>query len=238
VQSGDETISSRRTFTGDARRLWVYPLGSMTRSAMRSRMIHASLLTLLLLIIGAACQGRGGFAEISDSTERIDVVLASVLPPRGSGWHLSRIHRGSVDLAKLGSVDTQSFAGKVLLSRLPRLNTKEEFLEVVSRQRARDSGDPRYEDILNVEKIVVENGIWVIRFHMKYKDFGAVNLKTGVPYLIVEDYGAVYRHPFHQDVAVNVALSQRSMPDQMDSEFAQLAEAFLISVKFRRESTK
>jgi len=210
----------------------------MTRPAMRSRTMQVSMLTLLLLFFGGACQGRGGYVEIVDSTKRIDVSLATVRPPSGPGWHLSRIHPGSVSLGKLGSVDSQSFSGLVVLSRLPRLSSKEDFLEFVSRQRARDSGDLRYQDILNIETVGVENGIWVIRFHMKHKDFGAANRRSNTPYLVVEDYGAVYQHPYYKDVAVNVALSQRSAPEQMDAAFAQFAEAFINSVEFVRETPK
>jgi hypothetical protein len=137
-------------------------------------------------------------------------------------------------VAKLGDADGQSYAGLVGLSRLPELSLTQEFLELASRQRERDSGNPRYEDILVEEKVSSENGIWVFRFHIKYKDFGATNLPESDGYLIIEDFGASFRHPFDKGVAVNVALSQRSRPGDANLDFKQLADEFVSSTKFQR----
>lgn len=194
-----------------------------------------SLCSLFAVLAFCACAGgpsAGPYVRITNPNARIDVSLALVLPPGGSGWSLSRIHAGSVRFGKLGSAPGESFFGLVVLSRLPPLNSREEFQSVVSRQRARDSGDPRFEDIVNDETVSVEDGVWVFRFHMKYKDFGANSVQPGSSYLIVEDYGAVFRHPDHRDVAVTVSLSRRSTPEDSDGAFEKLAADFTGSVEF------
>jgi len=167
------------------------------------------------------------------AAERIDVVFASVLPPSGSGWTQVREHPGKVSLGKRGAASGQSFVGTVVLVRLPALKSKEEFFALVSRQRARDSNDTRFEDLIRDETVSVQDGVWVVRFHMKYKDFGATNRPKTAPYLIVEEFGAVFRHPFENGVAVHVALSQRSLPQDLDETFEKVAEDFLGSVQFR-----
>jgi hypothetical protein len=167
------------------------------------------------------------------AAERIDVMLASVLPPSGSGWTQFREHPGKVSLGKLGAASGQSFAGTVLLTKLPALKSKEEFFALVSRQRARDSSDTRFEDLVRDETVSIHDGVWVVRFHVKYKDFGANNRPKTAHYLIAEEFGAVFRHPFEDGVAVYVALSQRSLPQDLDESFEKLAKKFVASVEFR-----
>jgi hypothetical protein len=171
--------------------------------------------------------------QLAGQAERIDVMLASVRPPSGSGWTQVRDNPAKVSLGKLGAASSQSFAGTVVLTRLPPLRSKEEFLTLVSRQRARDSNDTRFEDLVRVETVSAQDGVWMVRFHMKYKDFGASNRPKTAPYLIVEDFGAVFRHPFENGVAVNVALSQRSLPQDLDEAFERVANDFVGSVEFR-----
>jgi hypothetical protein len=157
---------------------------------------------------------------------------------RGSGWMQLREHAGKVHLGKLGAASGQSFSGMVVLTRLPTLKSKEEFFELVSGQRARDSDDPRFEELTKDEATSVEDGVWVFRFHVKYKDLGANNLPAGAGHLIVEDFGAVFRHPNEEGVAVSVSLSQRSMPQDVDETFEQLAEDFLSSVEFNSDRNR
>lgn len=78
----------------------------------------------------------------------------------------------------------------------------------------------------------VEDGIWVVRFHIKYKDFGAANLPPLTPYLVIEDLGATFRHPEYSGVAVTVALSQRSLPEAPLENFEAVAKRLIKSVQF------
>lgn len=201
------------------------------------RRFTLALATISILACGRVPKG-DEYVELRDPNERIDVVLASVLPPSGSGWMQLREHAGKVHLGKLGAASGQSFSGMVVLTRLPTLKSKEEFFELVSRQRARDSDDPRFEDLTKDEATSVEDGVWVFRFHVKYKDLGANNLPAGAAHLIVEDFGAVFRHPNEEGVAVSVSLSQRSMPQDVDETFEQLAEDFLSSVEFNSDRNR
>ena len=196
-----------------------------------------ALATLSILACGRGPKGNA-FVELRDPNERINLVLASVLPPGGSGWSQLREHPGRVQLGKLGTAPGQSFTGTVVLSKLPVVKSKEEFFQVVSTQRARDSDDSRFEDLVKDETISEKDGVWMLRFHMKYKDFGASNLPAGARHLIVEDFGAVFRHPKEAGVAVTVGLSQRSMPEDVDETFEKVAEDFLGSVEFHAAPTR
>ena len=201
----------------------------------RSRCGAAAVLALAVFACGVAPREK---RVPRDPKERIDVVLASVRPPTDSEWTIEREHAGKVALGKLGAASGQSFAGQVLLTGLPALESTEQFLKFAVGERALDSNDPRYEDIVRDQTVSVENGVWVFRFHIKYKDFGAVNRPPSAPYLIVEDFGAIFRHPSEHGVGVYVALSQRALPQDLDGALKQEADEVLGSIEFSSAPTR
>ena len=199
---------------------------------------------LLILVLAAvpslSCGASSKDSErevLPDSSRRISLGLVSVVPPKEAGWSVKQAST-RITLGKLGVVPSHSFAGLVVLTQLPVLNSKEEFFDWNVRQRARDAGDPRYRDLVKDETVTIENGVWVFRFHAKYEDSGAHNLRAGTPYLVIEDIGTVFRHPFESGVAVYVAISQRSTPQDVDGAFERVAKDFLGSVEFHSNPSK
>ena len=152
--------------------------------------------------------------------------------PDGSDWSYSREHEGRVTFGKLGGDAVQSLSGMVVLSKRPSLESEAAFLDLVRDQRSRDAGDSRCEDIIREESVSVNDGTWVVRFSIKYRDFGASNLPPAARYLVIEDRGATFRHPMYSGVAVTITLSQRSLPDAPLENFAALAEHLINSVEF------
>jgi hypothetical protein len=71
-----------------------------------------------------------------------------------------------------------------------------------------------------------------VRYHTKYKDFGATNLPKGASYLIVEDIGIMCRHPDNKNVGITIALSQRSLPEDAIENFEKLANDFIKNAEF------
>jgi hypothetical protein len=190
-------------------------------------------LAFALALFGTSCSaGATPPVDAFDQAGRISVTLASVAKPAGPDWSYSRDHPGRVSFGRLGGDSAQSLSGMVVLSRLPPLESQAEFLKLVSKQRSRDSADSRFEDIVREELVAIDQGIWVVRFHIKYKDFGATNLPPLARYLVIEDLGATFRHPEHSEVAVTVALSQRSRPEAPFENFEALAEGLIKSVRF------
>ncbi len=179
-----------------------------------------------------------GFAEsarytkIENLTNRIELLGISLLPPQENGWSYIRNHPARITFGKSGAQDGQSVMGGVVLSKLPDVGSEEEFLEVVSKQRHRDKGNPRYEDILDEQTISHEKNTLGVRIHTKYKDFGAKNMPGGSSYLVVEDIGIMCRHPENKNVAVSIILSQRSRPEDTITNFQALAEGFIKDAEF------
>ena len=164
---------------------------------------------------------------IVDLNERINVAGVSLLPPQEKGWKYIKKHPARTEFGRLGANSSQSFTGMVVLSRLPDIKSKSEFYNLMSKQRSRDSSDTRYESILNKENISKEKDTIAFRFHTKYKDFGANNKPSSSGYLIIEDFGIILQHPKDKNIAVYIALSQRSLPSDSNANFEKLALEFI-----------
>jgi hypothetical protein len=197
------------------------------------------LVSVLAAVLTVSCSaGANQRTDGSDRSGRLSVTLASVAKPAGPDWSYSRDHPGRVTLGRLGKDSAQSLSGIVVLSKLPSFESQAEFLDLVREQRGRESGDTRFEDIVREESVSTEDGIWVVRFHIKYKDFGANNLPPLARYLVIEDLGATFRHPKYSGVAVTVALSQRSLPEAPFVNFEAVAEGLIKSVQFHSDPSE
>lgn len=194
---------------------------------------HLLLITFLLGSICGCKTNNLNPTKITDQTIRLEVLGVSLLPPQEDGWHYVKKHPARIEFGKIGTPKGQSFAGMVVLSKLPDIGSEKEFLEVISKQRKRDSGNPRYEDLLNEETVSYEKNTIAVRFHTKYKDYGAKNLPKSSSYLIVEDIGIICRHPENKNVGVTIALSQRSTPEDASKTFESLAEDFIKNAEFK-----
>lgn len=172
------------------------------------------------------------FIKITSLTNRFEVLGVSVLPPQEDGWHYSKVHPARIEFNGIGDRESQSLAGAVILSKLPTTSSKEEFMKIVSEQRARNTGNPRFENLINDEVFSSEKDTPAVRYHTKYKDFGATNLPKGAKYLIVEDIGIMCCHPENRNVGVTIALSQRSLPGDAIENFEKLANDFIKNVEF------
>lgn len=190
-----------------------------------------SILSVAIFTMFVSVASASDYTQITDTNARIDTAGVSLLPPQEKGWAYKRTHPARTEFGKLGVKDGQSFSGMVVLSKLPSIKTDEEFLQIISKQRNRDSKDPRYEDILNEEKLSNQKNTRAVFFYKKYKDFGANNLPTASSHLIIEDIGTIFQHPDKKNIAVYIALSQRSKPEDVNESFKELALEFIKNAK-------
>ncbi len=194
---------------------------------------HCLLAIAIFLTSALGCiAGQAGFEKITNLTNRIEVIGLTLLPPQEEGWEYKKISPAKTQFGKVGTQKGQSLAGLVVLSKLPNIGSKEEFMKVFSEQLARDTGNPRFEDLINDEVFSTEKNTPSVRYHTKYKDFGVTNLPKGAKYLIVEDFGIMCRHPGNKNVGVTIALSQRSLPEDAIENFEALANDFIKNAEF------
>ncbi len=86
------------------------------------------------------CATKGDYTKIDSQNQRIYIEGVSILPPQGDDWHFRKEHDGSIQFGKSGKTQDQSLIGIVVLTIiLPDFKTEEEFLNIVSEQRAKDS---------------------------------------------------------------------------------------------------
>ncbi len=186
----------------------------------------------MVLLLSACSTSKTKYITISNLSERIKTPAYSVLPPQEKGWAYNRETPIKLVFGRQNSKNDQSYVGFVVVSRLIKVNSKEEYFDFVTSQRNRDIGNPRYEDISNEENVELIENNYVFRFHKKFKDFGAKNLPKSAKYLVIEDYGATYQHPLKENYAVTIALSQRTLPSGMVNSFHILAKEFVDSIQF------
>lgn len=170
--------------------------------------------------------------EITDQTNRLEIYGVSMLPPQENGWHYEKLTPGKIEFGKAISKE-KSFVIQVSLSRLPAFESKEEFIKFLSEQRQRNTGDPRYETLINDETFSEEKKCPALRFHTKYKDKKSPYLPKGAEAFIVEDYGIFCMHPKGGgDVSANIVCSQRSLEGDERTDWEKLANQFIQNVEF------
>jgi tetratricopeptide (TPR) repeat protein len=186
------------------------------------------------------CATKGDYTKIHTQNQKIDIEGVSILPPQGDGWYFRKEHDGSIRFVKSGKTQDQSLVGLVVLSMLPDCNTKEEFLNIVSEQRARNSQNPRFEIILNDEVLSDEKDNFCVRAHTTVKDFKSKNLPATAGFLLMENIDLICRHPFDKRIAVTIGFSQRALPNNEFRNFESDANEFIknvILIPFEKTNT-
>jgi hypothetical protein len=191
-------------------------------------------LILILFILGATCgcmANTPNLTEIKDPSARLEIFGVSMLPPQEDGWHYEKLTPGKIEFGKVVSKE-KSFVALVSLSRLPEFESKEDFMKFLSDQRQRNTGNPRYETLMNDEAFSEEKETPALRFHTKYKDKASLHLPKGKEAFIIEDYGIFCRHPQVFDVSVNIVFSQRALEGEERTDWEKIANEFIENVEF------
>lgn len=169
------------------------------------------------------------FQKVVPSAERIRIAGVSILPPEGDDWYLKKEHDGSIHFGKSGKTQDQLIVGSVVLVKLPDLKSREEFLNLVSEQRVKDSKGPR-EILLNKEVLSDERGEFCVCTHTVSKEFKAKNLPVTSGFLLMENIELNCRHPYDKNIAVHIGFSQRTLPNNTFKDFESDANKFIKNV--------
>ncbi len=193
---------------------------------------HLVLVAFSLVSICGCMANDLNLTEITNQTNRLEIYGVSMLPPQEDGWHYEKLTPGKIEFGKVVSKE-KSFVALVSLSQLPAFESKEEFVEYLSDQRQRNTGNPRYETLVNDEAFSEEKEVPALRFHTKYKDKESPHLPKGKEAFIVEDYGIFCMHPKGGgDVSVNIVFSQRALEGEERTDWEKVANEFIQSVEF------
>lgn len=92
--------------------------------------------TMIFLLVDSCLASGAGFTEVTDLDNRIETPAYSILPPQEAGWMYLRENPIKLSFGKLGPLESQSFSGMVSMSRMPVVETQEEFFVAISKQRA------------------------------------------------------------------------------------------------------
>ncbi len=195
------------------------------------KLIQFTLCLLLLSSTGCLAQSPERIS-VTNTSERIEIFGVSMLPPQEDGWSYEKLTPGKIEFGKAISKE-KSFVIQVSLSRLPAVESKEEFMKLLSDQRQRNTGNPRYETLINEETFSEEKKCPALRFHTKYKDKKSPYLPKGKEAFVVEDYGIFCMHPKGGgDISANIVCSQRSMEGEERADWEKVANEFIQNVEF------
>jgi len=194
------------------------------------KLIQFALSLLLLSSTGCLAQSPERIS-VTNNSERIEIFGVSMLPPQEDEWSYEKLTPGKIQFAK-GNNKEASFIVHISLSKLPNFESKEEFMNYLSEQRQRNTGNPRFENTLNTEEFSEEKETPSMRFHTRYKDKGSPHLPEGEPYYISDEYGIFCRHPKAWGVSVNIVCSQRTIPNKERLDWKSFADEFIKNVEF------
>jgi hypothetical protein len=184
---------------------------------------------ILLFMFG--CTTSHPYEKVKDSSAVISLSGFSISPPDGKGWYRGKNDNKRIIFARKGDNRTQSLIAMALVHNLPDVtsDSEDEFLKMVSKIRRRKNNKSRFKNILKEETVSHEKSTFTVRFHTKYKDYGAKNMPKSVKYMVTEDIGILWRHPENKNIGLTIGLSQRHLEGDPVKDFKKITDEFIKS---------
>lgn len=190
---------------------------------------NSILICCLAIFLLTGCSSVPPFEKVEDQTVVITLPGFSLKAPPGKGWYKGQQDSQKVIFARKGDNKNQSLIAMAIRHSLPDINpdTDQGLLNMVAEMRRRDPKNKRFETILKEEVISKEKSTVAIRFHTKYKDYGAKNKPKTAKYMITEDIGILWRHPQEKNIGLTIGLSQRYLEGDPVNDFEKIANEFI-----------
>ena len=189
------------------------------------------LITILIFITG--CVGYGapaGFTSVPSGMEKMKLGWEGIefLPPQSSNWSINR-EGYTVVFGKRDS-DTHTYIASISYVTAPKVSNPQELVEIVKQQWDKDSTDPRYEMEYNNTILDPRFSNYSTKHNKRYKDKSATNVGSN-QYLMLEDYGYAFIHPYNPDVMVTVLYSERFAPGEQKQASIIERENFVQNIR-------
>lgn len=155
----------------------------------------------------------------------------SFVLPEGKPW--SAISRSTYEahFGRFGESKKETLVVYVTVYNIPQVASKQEFLELVKKGRAKEPETGRFEKIRNSEEINQERSETCVVHKAASKDFG-VDARRGGEYSVYETYGMNCIHPGKPAVGIMVELSRKAPPENPYPGFDFMGANLLKSVTF------
>ncbi len=189
------------------------------------------LLIALCVFLLISCVAEKKPNLINTSVRINDIRGLSILPPQEPGWTIE--HRGD-NRVVFGKVETNPYsthAIHVILIRLPKIKSKEHFLQYVSKGKDAQQPIERFEAIKINREVISDQSNYCVKFHDVVKDKKA-RTPSGMKPMILEVIGKTCQHPKNKTIGVDFGYSYRYPTGSKDPELEQKAKAFLKEVQF------
>jgi len=153
-------------------------------------------------------------------------------PPKNEDWLIAYRDKSQTALAKSGGKEDETYALNIILFDLPKIDSKEAFLDYVKTGREKDTDSDRF-DIIN-EKIAPYKkfGDFCISYHTVAIDKKAKKRSKKKDSMILEMAGYVIRHPQNKNIGINFDYSHRYYKGDKDANLSVKASELFRRLEF------
>jgi hypothetical protein len=183
----------------------------------------------VLLLVSCAHQMYPGVADPSVRINNVSGV--SVLPPQDQGWPIPHRSLYELGLIKRGDKPDSTYAARVKLFQLPKIDSAEQYLKYVSEGRAAEPATGRFKITQNKEEIYSGREGYCVRYHSVSED-KAAKTQSGAKVMVMETIGYNCQHSKNKAIGVDFGYSYRHYAGDEDANLEKKANAFLDQVQF------
>jgi hypothetical protein len=184
----------------------------------------------LAFLVSSCSMYPAGFEVITSDKQKTPIVWNGLqfLPPQNGNWFVNK-NDTPPRFVKSDSL-THTYVARVYYATAPKFKNVNELAESTRPQWQLNADSERFD--VDKYEVIPDNkfGDFSVRHFKRYKDKGAPN-KIGTPYLILEEYGYAFIHPYNPDLMVVVFYSERFTSGEQTKASIIEREQFINNVK-------
>jgi hypothetical protein len=159
-------------------------------------------------------------------------VYFSMLPPQDSGWIIVFRNPSKIVFGKEGSHLDETYVVSVMVTELPKLNSKEDFMEFIRDLKDKNADKNRFHVINNSVEYFSGREDYCAKLHLIAEDKDAVRTSNNKEPMILEMVDYFCRHPQNKNIGISFDYSSRYYKGNQDSSLVEKAKNVFESLKF------
>lgn len=175
-------------------------------------------------------------SENEPITEIDDILDHSIyykfVPPKNEDWIIAYRNKSQMALAKNGEKEDETYALSIILFELPKIDSKESFLNYVKTGREKDTDSKRFDMIKDEIAPYANFEDFCVFYHSVAIDKKAKKRSKRKDPMILEMSGYVLRHPQNKNLGINFDYSNRYYKGDKDSKLSDKASELFKQLKF------
>ncbi|MFA4830387.1 MAG: hypothetical protein WC855_03135 [Thermodesulfovibrionales bacterium] len=166
-------------------------------------------------------------AEVFDHS-----VYFTMTQPEESGWIIPNRNSGSINFGKQGSGIDETYAVYIQLVELPKLATRDDFIEYVKAGRGKDLDRNRFTIVRDDIAYYEEREDYCISYHSISEDKNAHKQSNNKDPMLLEMIGFFCRQPQNKNIGIVFDYSHRYYAGHQDEKLPEKARITFEKLKF------